>query len=139
MGFKSLTTFGVKGQEESADRSTNVETEVSRVDDEDKEEKKDWYEGVVWVDPGFVVDGGKCMTLKFNMERLMRDTRSPMHIRTLLCLLNRRRNKHNFLRYLKEQLLSESLSLIDVSALLLKVNSVYKQAGAERAQIKKRD
>lgn len=56
----------------------------------------------------------------------------------MLSLLNRSRNKPVFLRHLRDLLVDSKLSLIDVSKLFMRINSVYKQASIERQQIKKK-
>jgi hypothetical protein len=78
------------------------------------------------VDPMFMVDlkNCRCLTFKMNIAKLAK--RSLSKSKTILTLLNRTNNKPFFLRYLKEQMLNQTLSLIEISQIFKKINSIYK-------------
>lgn len=70
-----------------------------------------------------------CMTLRLNLGKLVKCSQQQQGQdkgMSVLSLLNRSQNKALFLRYLKELLLSESLNLVQISLVFMKINSVYK-------------
>lgn len=77
-----------------------------------------------------------CMTLKLSLPRFMKTV--PDKCRLLHSLQNRSRNKPTYLKFLKDSLIQEHLSLIDVSKVFMRINSIYKQASIERQSLKKR-
>jgi hypothetical protein len=72
----------------------------------------------------------RSMTMKLSLNRIIKYSQEKS--RTSLALLNRSKNKPAFLKYLKELLLSQDLTLFEISKIFMKVNSVYKQASIER-------
>ena len=76
------------------------------------------------------------MTFKVNLKRLIKyavDTNKGA-----LSLINRSKNKPVFLRNFKELLIKESLSLMDISFIFMRVNTIYKQASIERQTLRKK-
>jgi len=106
--------------------------------EETNKEYSIYEEGVIFVEPMFILDPRHftCMSLKLQLRRMLWCV--PDQTRLMLSLLNRSRNKPVFLRHLRDLLVDSKLSLIDVSKLFMRINSVYKQASIERQQIKKK-
>ena len=50
----------------------------------------------------------------------------------MMSLINRPRNKPTLLKKFKDLLIEEKISLLDISAVFMRINTIYKQASIER-------
>jgi hypothetical protein len=77
----------------------------------------------------------RSLSLKLSLEQFITNTRDTSML--LLSMVNRSNNKRILIKLANDLLLSKKLSLIGISKFFNKLNQVYKQAGQERANIKK--
>ena len=76
------------------------------------------------------------MTLKLSLDVFISCGRDLSCI--LLSMVNRQNNKRMLMQLAQDLILNKRLSLIGISKFFTKLNQVYKQAGQERSNIKKK-
>lgn len=116
----------------------NPENDESCLIDSSEESPIPFYsDQVFFIAPFFVIDrkARKAMTVKVSLEDYIKDNQTQSNM--LLSLVSRRNNKTILVTLLSNMVINKRLHLHGISKCFNKLNSVYKQAGQERAQVKK--
>lgn len=103
----------------------------------DSEEIAFYSEDVYFIAPFYVIDrkAMRAMTIKLSLEAFIRDSSNQANM--LLSLISRQNNKKFLVTLLSNMIINKRLDLTGISKCFNKLNTVYKQAGQERAQVKK--
>lgn len=99
----------------------------------------DFYsENMIFIEPSIIINpvNCSCLSLRLKLNHFVKTCKDPL--RMLLSMLSRTRNRFVFLKELREAILAQKITLMQVSTLFTKVNSIYKQASIERQNYKKK-
>ncbi len=131
----------VKQNSSDSDEPARTETSPNKlvIEEENPSVKVSIYDSeCMFLAPSLILHPSqyRMLTLKLSLDSFISSSRDLSCL--LLSMVNRQSNKKMLMQLAQDLILTKRLSLIGISKFFTKLNQVYKQAGQERSNIKKK-